>query len=233
MRTLAIRGIPLSKRTSEAWRSIGVTFTRTDRRNLNTFIQNWPEIINLGYRGERLDHPNLWNPAELVSILSSKIRTREILGELLPPQNNQTAHWIKGRGHSGKQAHYHPGPCTLACPPKDHDTQIHLEGPEYRILTVGTSIIQAHNKVWKNPINVQNTFPTYSWVGTKACPKGTIPLCKLAISILSNILHTDTFIIGWDIKMDKRNRPYIIEGNSCPGINNATAHRIRAALDTN
>jgi len=76
--------------------------------------------------------------------------------------------------------------------------------------------------------NTEMGHRVYQWIGVSACPPGIKYVAREAAKQLDN----EQTIVGWDIIVDEDDdRVYILEGNSCPGVNTATAKRILDAVE--
>jgi len=83
---------------------------------------------------------------------------------------------------------------------------------------VGDAIVQASIK---EPLNGVGNF-NWKWVGLDGIrSNGIIPLIKSAIE---DIPHWHRTIFGWDVIVD--DKPWVIEINTSPGVNDASAKRI-------
>ena len=220
---LTIRSVALSKTTQASWKASGAIVFR--RRNRETVwdqrfhsTTTYQAVLNLGNTDmsfEGIPVP-VFNPPELVFGISSPVALRRQIPELLPQATIMGPHWHKRSGMKGQGKQFHPG-TEGQCPVMGGDTQAHIEGTEYRIITVNNTIVQATRK--------HGTAPNFEfeWVGVEGISKGGfIPLLKEATE---TIAHFGNSVIGWDV-IHNGNRPFIIEANTSPGVNDATAQRI-------
>ena len=100
--------------------------------------------------------------------------------------------------------------------PAAWDMQMHVDGQEYRVITVDDKVVQVSERYG------DNSDRRYSWLGVKRAP---VPVKEIAREATRRLDGRN--IIGWDIIMGEAvNSTYILEGNSCPGVNEATARRI-------
>ena len=233
MSFLVIQGIPLSSSTRSAFRLLGGTICRMDRTNedLYDMMNTYPFTVNMGrsgfnppdFDGEFHASP-LWNQGSTIQDLIIPGRARELLGNLLPPrpEDYPILAWLKapGRGGRGKKRVLLQDPKEV---PEAWDIQIHIKGTHYRINTVGHKVVQSHVKV---DLPTQDTVRigqrTYLWKLMKDVPK----IVKKAAREGAKKLADERTLIGWDIVLDpETDIPYILEGNSAPGMNAATAKR--------
>lgn len=230
MKLLAIRSIPLSEETREGWHAAGVKFAK--RRRSDAEIQriidryDYDAAINLGDRGFKSETTPIWNDIETVLSVMSTVELRKTLdGEGMPARRTDVPHWVKPPGlWGGMGVKYHE--------PHDHcdrtyyEVQEHIEGDEYRVITVGDKIVQASRKVNCEWINDRHHFD-YEWCGVEGISRnGLIPLVKSAVESIPHGAHS---VLGWDCIV--ADRPYIIECNTSPGVNEPTAHRIVRAME--
>jgi hypothetical protein len=105
-----------------------------------------------------------------------------------------------------------------------YDVQQHVDGIEYRVTTVGDTVVQAHKKELLDGVG---NF-VWHWVGVDGVrANGIIPLCKKA---LGNVPGGDYSMFGWDIIVGK-DGPIVIEINTSPGVNEHTAQRIVTQIE--
>lgn len=222
---LVIKCIPLSETTRSAWREAGCTIL--PRKYGTNIPENYANehnvIINLGNGELRVPNPEdhiIFNHPDTVWKTYSALVLRETLGnDFVPPYTIKGPHWHKNPGHKGKGKIFHEdirGECAIL----SGDSQQHINGIEYRIITVGDSIVQAFVK----ESNASDPFDFYySWVGVNGVKSdGFIPLIKSALEQIPDYNHS---IFGVDVIHDG-NRPWIIEINTSPGVNGFTANRI-------
>lgn len=235
MKILAIRSIPLGTETREGWNGVGVRFVR--RHRSDTEIQGvidrygYDSAINLGDRGFRSATTPVWNELETVLSVMAPERLRQTLdGFGMAARRIDMPHWHKTLGWGGSGVRFHDSrlsaaeagqPCELV-----GEVQEHIEGDEFRVITVGNRVVQASRKVNCEWNNGRHYFD-YEWCGVNGIRNnGAIPLLKRAVEMVPGYVHS---VLGWDIIVD--DRPYIIECNTSPGINEATARRIVAAME--
>ncbi len=235
IKILGIRSIPLGKETRNAWRHGGVKFIRRSR-NLDRIIDivdrnDYSAILNLGNRHISANAFNVavFNDWHSVRAISTPLALRRTLNDYIPPfPSKGDDYWVKGRGFGGVNKYFHtdwPGIKQQYVIDDNSDRQCHIQGIEYRILTVGDVIVQASRKEKHNEFD-PNGF-TWYWVGLDGIRNnGIIPHVKSAITLVPNWEYT---VFGWDIIVgnDSNNGlVYIIEINTSPGVNNYSAQRV-------
>lgn len=233
MKILAVRSVPLSKEVRAAWNAHLVSFIRRDRKNdkLKKIAETrYDALLNLGntnYDFSALSIP-VWNTAESVRAVSRPTALRNTLGEggFLPPRDFSGPHWHKRGGFGGQGTIYHSkalGECVVP----GGDIQKHVKGREYRVITVGDAVVQASQK-HKIVRSKDDWEFSWEWIGVEGIRKGGfIPLVKEAVRAVPNYSQT---VFGWDI-IHNGKRPWIIECNTSPGVNEATAGRIVRAIE--
>ncbi len=238
MSFLLVRSIPMSRETSEAYRSAGAIYPRRDRdiESINTMILSarvdgvpFRFILNYGnsnrdFNGYAATYPNtvypnkfFWNQGRDIRSLVAPSRSRELLGEFMPgiPTSFPATVWLKppGRGGRGK---YIEEIMSVPKVPIMWDIQEHIEGQEYRIITVGNRVVQSSKR------HGENGDRSYEWVGTAGTPTIAKDLARAASKKLDG-----SNVVGWDIIHDEsEDTIYLLEGNSAPGVNGFTANRI-------
>lgn len=225
MKILIYRSIPLSEETQEAWREAGCKFALRDRTPEDVFDlaerRGYDGVLNLG-DSEFPETDYVWNTGNTVkTLLTSAAMRRSLLASVMPPAPREgEAFWVKGPGRGGTNKAK-----VDAYDPARHvygnmliDLQRHINGQEYRVVTAGTFVVQVSRRT---DDRTDPTRRTYEWVGETGAPGRVNGIARYATSMLS----TPRTVIGWDI-VDSGDRVYILEGNSCPGVNAATAKRI-------
>jgi hypothetical protein len=229
---MAIRSITLSEESSQAWKAAGCYFPRRERtmqQMLDLYVRNESDfIINLGHTAfnpsdEDLNRrgiipDNLFNIGRNIRPLVRPGTTRELLGDLLPPYPVESDvfaidYWVKAPGAKGKGKVLTRGH-ELPKIPKEWDLQVHIKGQEYRVITVDDTVVQVNER------HGDNGDRSYEWVGVTAAPRAVKQVAKDAARKLEG-----RNVIGWDIILEN-DKAYVLEGNSCPGMNDATAKRI-------
>lgn len=223
------RSIPLSNVSRDAWRNAGaIILSRSPVKSKRQLDKGKEDdiIINLGIGPLHLWGMTTYNEHESVRSVITPAALRETLGNLIPPWPNVGEEaWWKGPGYGGHNKYRGVNTATGHLEhlmTKSWDVQKHIEGIEYRVVTVGNVVVQAHRKDNRTEIDDSLMF-LWNWVGVKGVSNnGIIPLVKKAVELIPN---GDFSMFGWDIIVSE-GRPYIIEGNSSPGVNNTTAKRI-------
>jgi len=222
-RALLVRSIPLSKSTRNAWHNAGAIFTKRSREADSVpLIARGRPIVNLGnqrYLPSTINNKT-WNKANDISVLLSPTSSRYLFGQFMPSNEWQGPgyYWTKGIGYGGanKTRKYHEIDDLPELSIENNcDVQQHINGTEYRVITVTNKVVQVSER------HGENGNRSYSWVGVSNAPRGLIPLAKQAAAMLSG-----KNVIGWDLIVDAQGNWYILEGNACPGVNTATANRI-------
>ena len=230
MRAMMVRSIPLALDTRDAWKNAGAVFARRtsdDDRIRN--ISHGAPIINLGSSQCMIE--GIWNEARVVEPLLTPRMSRDLLAPLMPSIEFQGPgyYWLKGAGRGGankeKRFIRNSGEfyeLLSRAQWMEGDVQQHIDGQEYRVITVGEKVVQ----VTKRDGGHLASDRVYTWVGVNAAPMSVTGIARKAAGMLDN----DKTIIGWDVIEDDMNA-YILEGNSCPGVNEATANRILDAVE--
>jgi len=219
---LLIRSVPLSKQTRQAWKNAGGTFRRrgTNKIWLDSF--KFDAVLNLGSLGEEWDRVPVpvYNMPESILAVSHPKALRRLLNDWLPDNSVSGSHWHKHGGFGGSGVVFHDTR-TSECDGSNGDTQRHIVGDEYRIISVGNKIVQASRK------HGSHSNFEWEWIGVEGVNKnGIIPFLKKAIEQVPNGGRT---VFGWDVIHDG-SQPYILECNTSPGVNEASALRIVNAI---
>ena len=243
-RAYLIRSIPLSYDTRNAWKAAGAMFYRRDRSA--EYINHWHDgsipIVNLGNMDLEgvSDQFTVYNRPRNVRHLVRPVDTRRSeLSQHLPfnGYDGPGYYWVKlpGRAGIGKKriqvrniagwldavdyAGLHHGDVCIDVP------EIH---GEFRVITVGTKVVQASRRTDARltdggmDARVQRS---YEWVGVQGLPSNLKTIAKAAASTLDG-----DNVIGWDMYTSPSGDG-IFEGNTCPGMNEATAGRILDAIE--
>lgn len=233
-RIFLVKSIPLSKRTRKAWKAATPTPTfilQRPQQEMHAVLRHLSPgpniVINLGNihlteglaSEDAIDRRFYWNLAEWVAPIRTPGAARKLFSDLLPPQPTEAdlanPVWVKapGKGGNGKTKTI----LEKLNPklPATWDIQTHINGTEYRIVTVGSTRVQAYQRTGENGNR------KYHWVGVQNCPKEIRKIAKIAASRL----HPNT-IVAWDTILTAENKAYLLEGNACPGVNEHTAQRI-------
>lgn len=218
MRYIAVRGSALSTESKNAWKQAGVTFAHPDRDS--SWLQNFAEqingaILNLGRSQLNTENTPIWNLPETVFQMVWPGRTRQLLNDLMPPRPETfpAEVWIKAPGSKGRGKYRKEVRRSLVLP-SDWDWQLHVEGQEYRLITVGYRLVQQHLRYGDNKNR------RYEWLRMRDVPVRLKTTVREAAQRLAG-----RNIIAWDTIWSNDN-PYILEGNTCPGVNNETVERI-------
>ena len=232
MSTMTIRSVTLSEESSQAWKRANCYFPkreRTPNEMLDLYVTNESDfILNLGntefdpsdedLESREIDAQCVFNIGRNIRPLVRPGSTRVLLGEMVPPYPLPSSvftieYWIKAPGAKGKGKTLVQGH-ELPQIPNDWDLQVHIKGAEYRVITVDDSVVQVSAR------HGENNDRSYEWVGVTDSPRAVKQAAKNAARKLEG-----RNVIGWDIILDNE-KAYILEGNSCPGMNEATAKRI-------
>lgn len=228
-----VRSIDLSSTTRSAWERAGGVFLRPDRTIESIFAyarhRGHRFVLNLGRSElsvqplERGDEqtppiPFINDGISVISRILTPGATRQFIPELIPPapRSYPAAVWVKapGRAGRGKFLETVSGPLQL---PRSWDFQAHVNGDEYRVVTVGRRAVQGAARFGRNGDR------EYEWRGLQGTPELILGAARQAAQALNN----DNAMIAWDLIHEiETDQAYILEGNSCPGVNNATAERV-------
>ena len=228
-RALMVRSIPLSSVTRNAWKNAGATFAkRTSTPERIERIADGRPIINLGNSSVHIE--GAWNDAPIVAPLLTPYATRRRLGEFLPSPTYLGVgdYWLKGQGRGGANKEmihvtslHQQNELKVRARWMEGDVQRHIEGLEFRVITVGLKVVQVSRR------SGPDDDRTYTWVGVHDT---TMPVKEVAREATRR-LDSEKTIIGWDVIQSTSSSVYILEGNSCPGVNEATANRILDAVE--
>lgn len=186
-------------------------------------------VINLG--SSNMNMEGIWNKADDIAALLTPAASRAVLGTLMPSTTweGEGYYWLKGQGRGG-----HNKEKTYVTTEHSHnelrsrarwmqgDVQHNINGTEYRVITVGDKVVQVNMRTDTDGNRL------YQWIGVSACPPGIKTVAREA----ARLLDSEKIIVGWDLIVDEfDDRVYVLEGNSCPGVNTATAKRILDAVE--
>lgn len=229
-RALLVRSIPLSSDTRNAWKDAGAVFARRDRNTQQILeIRYDRPIINLGASWFGPDEEGIWNKGTNVKSLLTPALTRLKFGTHLPTNRwvGPDKYWLKGPGRAGNNKTLHNvrtydefNELVSQARWIDGDVQLHIDGQEYRVITVGNKIVQGMER------HGENGQREYRWVGVNGLPSSI----KRRVKQCNELLDGDN-IIGWDGIVHDSGDAFVFEGNSCPGVNSATAGRILDAVE--
>jgi len=221
------------KGTNNAWKTVpGLYFAdrKRDSRSIERHIsaRNYDAVINLGRVD--IDFRNclgrVFNDHSTIRAFSTQRALRRTLDDFIPEYTHIGRHWHKSRGYGGVGKSFHVE-TEAVCVGYDGDAQRDIVGAEYRIVTVGDRIVQASRKGERRTLpNGRNDFG-YTWIGVEGIRNdGFIPFLKEAVGTVPGGVWS---VLGWDVLHDG-DVPTIIEVNTCPGVNSATAGRIVSAV---
>lgn len=237
-RAMIVRQIGLGQSMVDAWKAVGGWFPKRERSitsKLDLMVDQYGEdgyIFNLGDMGftpsdeeletRGIDPARYYNRPSTVRPLTRPGSTRRLIGDLMPgdPRDwhnwgSQFDIWVKAPGQAGQgKTRMRRWANDLPEIPADWDMQFHVEGREFRVVTVGTKVVQVSERFGPNGDR------SYEWVGVRNAEPAVKDIARLAASKLAD----DKTIIGWDIVHG--DRTFVFEGNTCPGTNEALARRI-------
>ena len=255
MRVMVLRSIVLAQSMVDAWKEVGGWFPMRERSNeskldlmANTYGRDGA-IINFGdmsfdptdqeIRVRGIDPDLYYNRPDSVRALTKPGPTRRLIGEFLPidPREINPGNfsgealdiWVKAPGQAGQGKTRMTVDWAGDIPqiPADWDIQVHKEGQEYRVVTVGTKVIQINER------HGVNGNRNYVWVGVRNAPDPVKTICREA----ARRLEDERTIIGWDVVHKPADyddqtlsQTFIFEGNTCPGTNRALVGRIMSQI---
>lgn len=228
MRLLIAQGVPLSLESRMAWKTAGWTILKNREEDefflsLRDMRRQEPILLlNAGMSwltSEKLHNrvDILINPGEQIEATRRPQDIRANLGEFLPPwpTSYPAEIWMKGPGRQGNNKEktvVEKQPPV----PRGWDIQQHIEGTEYRLITVGDRVVQVLER------GGTNEDREYTWVGVTNGPDRLIGMAKRAAARLDK-----PSVIAWDMIHEKgTGTPFILEANSAPGMSEPTAARI-------
>jgi hypothetical protein len=178
-------------------------------------------VLNLG-RSDFVTEPGypIWNSVDTIKKLMWPGYARELLDDLMPPQPVEfpAQVWIKTPGSQGRGKFRKHINRSLQLP-REWDWQEHVDGQEYRIVTVGHRVVQQHLR--HGPDGQRQ----YQWLRMRDVPGSMKIMARRAARRLPG-----RNVIAWDMILDSEGTPYILEGNTCPGMNPDTADRIKREM---
>jgi hypothetical protein len=237
MAYILLRSIPLSADTLAAWRSQEV-LTIPGHPDLNE-VEQWVRyredvqcihgMINLGVSqfdpvetDEERGYAFWWNRGAAIRMTRRPSDLRIHMGDLLPPMPSAfpADAWVKGPGHKGQGKSRHLLSGLPVFMPRGADIQLHVEGQEYRVLTVNHRVVQSFER------SGDNSAREYSWRGVTNTPR----IVKQAAREASKRIPGYN-MYAWDIILgttqeDPEPKAYVLEGNSSPGVNSHSTKRI-------
>jgi hypothetical protein len=233
MSVLGIKSVPLERSTNVSWKTVPGFFFVDRARSSHSVerhvaTRRYSAVINLGRVDCDLSGSIslVFNTPATIRAISTPKALRKTLNDFIAPVSMDGGpHWHKTKGYGGEGKVFHDEGDEGCHYWNDMgwDRQEHIEGTEYRIITVGDRVVQASRKgERRTALNGRNDFE-YTWIGVEGIRQGGfIPLLKEAIG---KVPGGGFSVFGWDVLHDGT-RPYIIECNTSPGVNDATAARI-------
>jgi hypothetical protein len=227
MRFIAVRSLPLSQDTKEAWRYAGAIYPARGssvERIISLADDSRADfILNLGsskFHPTELERIPVLNKGMDIYPLLWPGLSRTLFDDLMPPRPTvfPADVWIKTPGFGGR-GKFHKLVSESMVLPHQWDWQAHVEGEEWRILTVGQKVVQQHRR------HGGNGERTYEWVPQADTPAAIKDKARSAAQRVPGLN-----VIAWDLIVSEEGDVYIFEGNSCPGVNEATAQRIVSTI---
>lgn len=225
-----VSGLALSRDTKQAWKDAGGVSLRM-RDNLYEWqraISDYDFLLNLGHR----DLPDgeypvpVINPSENIGALIYPESIRNRLPDLAVPRpsvfDGPQLVWIKppGQRGRGKTKLHTERPLVL---PEDWDWQMHIDGTEYRVVTVGRRAVQAFHR------SGYNDNREYGWTGLANTPDEVLNAARTAAKHFhdqGSYAKPDNTMYAWDLIQTAEGQVYLFEGNTCPGTSEPTANRV-------
>lgn len=220
MSIIAVRSVQLSERSTNSWKSAGVAFARRGRSVEEVMGLGYSMVLNLGKSAFNAgDDHRIWNNGPDIVDLIWPGSARTVWGDLMPPRPVEFPAdvWLKapGAGGRGKYKKAIDHPLVL---PREWDWQLHIDGDEWRLITVGRRIVQDLRR------HGENGDREYEWIRMRHVPSRVKDIAREAASRLDGYN-----VIAWDI-IDDGEQAYILEGNTSPGMSSETAGRIVAEM---
>ena len=226
MSTLLVRSVNLSTQTANAWKDTGSQFARRGRTTAEIMALPFNNIVNLGkssFQPVTADYPDtmVWNHGEDIRPLLWPGAAAELLDGLMPPRplTYPADVWIKAPGAQGRGKYKKAIDYPLVLP-KEWDWQGHVEGQEWRLITVGHKVVQDLKR------HGSNEDRTYEWVPMKDTPS---ELKELAREAARRVPGNN--VIAWDLIQTHDGLTWLFEGNTCPGISESTGNRILKEME--
>lgn len=221
--------IPLSRQTVDAWKSQGAIVFKRHRPAafIEQYLQRHSEvefILNLGsaLSADSLFEKPVINPNHTVEALWTPGDTRRAFDAVLPPFPipGDAPWWQKQPGRGGRNKVKWDTPFGEHITPwrGSGDMQKHIEGDEYRVITVGGRIVQQARRLGPNGDRI------YRWLPREELPNTVTDVVARA----TRNMGTYT-LVAWDT-VDAGNAGFVFEGNCCPGVKEPTATRIVNAV---
>lgn len=227
------QGIALSRRTRESLKQVGGLILRVDRDPAyvldNARINGCVPILNMGGSALTQDldpEATIWNPGELINLTRRPADFRNVVGELTPPppESYPADFWVKAPGAAGRgKTFVHDGEAPGRLP-RGWDIQRHIDGEEFRIISVGSKLVQGFRRMG------DNNNRRYEWTGTAQAPRNVRKVVRMGIANIARIVdqnpETLPVVLGWDTIIN-RDGAWLLEVNTAPGLNQFTAQRIK------
>ena len=222
MRGIAYRSVGLSRETRQAWNAVDVQFARRERTSREVLtMPDYDIVINLGASYFEGGGDNrVWNDGVNIKPLIWPGTARELFDDLMPVQPSEFPAdvWIKAPGRGGRGKYMKSVDRSLVLP-AEWDWQKHVEGIEYRVITVHDKVVQ--DFIRSGP----NGDREYTWTPMAEVPRIVKRLARKAARRLDGYN-----VIAWDLISDGQTA-YLLEGNSCPGMSEPTAQRIKRTME--
>ncbi len=222
MKVFAVRSVALSAETADAWKAGGVVLARRGRTpegQMDAAIANGHQaVLNLGNSAfNPAETLPVWNYGRDIRPLITPGATRDLLGDFMPPQpeaNFPRQAWVKAPGAHGRGKFLETIDSPLVLP-KSWDWCEHIDGQEYRLITVGHKLVQDFMRFGDNGNR------SYEWIRMREVDADLKQMVREAATRVPG-----NNVIAWDTILDHDGTPYIFEGNTCPGVNADTVRRI-------
>ena len=235
MRILVVRPpFKLSKTTAAGYRNMSddVRFMMRERNLLypqSSLYNDYDLVVNLGnneINKKGLETIMVNDPDRVAKVTISPRKTRKLFTEFWP-------HVLWGRDFVVKRAGSRKGlqhklehSFDLKRVVLGHEDaiQMYVPGDEYRVVIVCGKIVQASRK--------HGSFGDfdYEWVGVQHLRDiGVLDWCRAVAERCVNVFGK-WHLLGMDMIISQ-DQPYLIELNSCPGVNEHTGRRVGAMLE--
>jgi len=236
MTFVAVPSLPMSDTTRRAWKDAGGIFPRRTRSSaeiVSLAIDSRADfILNLGRSSfnwgatTETEVGFIWNKGTNIYDLLWPGNTRRMFNDLMPeqPTSFPSDVWVKTPGYGGR-GKYRTNVQQSLVLPEQWDWQRHVTGTEYRLVTVGERVVQQFRRYGENGNR------EYRWTRSEELPRGLRTVARNAASRVPG-----RNVVAWDLIVPTEPsaghsdgnvvRPLLFEGNTCPGVNIATAERI-------
>lgn len=227
MRVFGVRSVQLTTETANAWKAGGVRLARRGRTPASQMAiaaeYDYGAVLNLGNSAfNPTETVPIWNYGRDIKPLINPGDTRDLLGDFMPPQptsNFPRQAWVKAPGAHGRGKFLETIDQPLVLP-SSWDWCEHIEGQEYRLVTVGHKIVQDFER------SGPNGNRHYSWVPMREVNSDLKQMVREAAAKVPG-----NNVIAWDTIINNEGEPFIFEGNTCPGVNTNTVQRIVAEME--